>query len=73
MDVTRSGTTGAGRRLAAVAAALALAGAAVGCGEKEEPDLSTVPVTTESTTPTVPTTTVPPETQGTGTNATPAP
>ena len=50
----------AGDRLRAAAAlvltAAALAGA-TGCGEKEEPDLSTVEVTTETvpTTPTTPT------------------
>ena len=59
------------RRIAAVSAAsMALALAA--CGEKEEPDLSTVPT---ETAPTVPTPTVPPATPqggtGTGSNATP--
>ena len=72
MDVTW--IRAAGRRLGALAAVLALAAALASCGEKEEPDLSTVTVPTE-TTPTVPTPTVPPPTPGggTGTGATNAP
>lgn len=47
------------RRAATVLAALSLAVLSVGCGEKEEPDLSTVEVTETATTPTTPTTTTP--------------
>ena len=53
--------------LIAACAALALAA----CGEKEEPDLSTVTVPAETTT--VPTPTVPPATPQGGTGTTTAP